>query len=199
MSNFAAIIQDNLDRLYTGSIADLERHLPCTSGAEGLMFGAFGHQCRITPRGIFLDGQLEDGPRGIVISLYALHHAPDEPTAQPFIAYKQLPDSMPYAAAFTRNTETVLVPHVSKIESARSTIVATFDGHDATGSDGGDFSFRLRPLPKIILCYIFYRADEDFPASATCLFSCNASRFMPSDGLADLAEYTSRRILELVV
>jgi hypothetical protein len=32
----------------------------------------------------------------------------------------------------------------------------------------------------------------------TCLFSTNANRFMPMDGLADVGEYTSRTILEMV-
>ena len=49
----------------------------------------------------------------------------------------------------------------------------------------GDFAFVVRPLPKIYLCYIFYEADQDFPPSVTCLYSANANRFMPMDGLAD--------------
>ena len=46
--------------------------------------------------------------------------------------------------------------------------------------------------------YIFYEADADFPASVTCLFSCNANRFLPMDGLADVGEYTSRKIVALL-
>ncbi len=198
MSNFAAIIQNNLDRLYGDPIAELERHLPCRVEADDLLFDAFGAPCRITPRGIFLNGQPEEGPRGIVISLYALHHAPDEPVVEPFLAFKEMPDSLPYAGAFIQHTEAILVPHVSRIEAAIGKILSTFDGEDAIDSDSGDFSFHVRPLPKITLRYIFYRADEDFPASATCLLSNNSLRFMPLDGLADAAEYTSRRILELV-
>ncbi|MGD8834917.1 MAG: DUF3786 domain-containing protein [Desulfobacteraceae bacterium] len=45
---------------------------------------------------------------------------------------------------------------------------------------------------------MFYEADEDFPASVTCLYSHNANRFMPMDGLADVGEYTSRAVLEIV-
>jgi hypothetical protein len=198
MSNFAVIIQNNLDRLYSDPVTELAQHLPCVAEAEDLLFNAFGAPCRITPRGIFLNEQPEDGPRGIVISLYALHHAPDEPVVEPFLAFKEMPDSQPYVGAFTRNTESILVPHVSKIEAVRSAILETLAGENATGSDSGDFSFQVRPLPKITLRYIFYRADEDFPASTTCLLSHNARQFIPLDGLADTAEYTSRRILELV-
>ena len=56
----------------------------------------------------------------------------------------------------------------------------------------------LYPLPKIALCTIFYLADDEFPPSATCLFSANALDFMPLDGLADVAEYTSKKIIQMV-
>jgi hypothetical protein len=46
--------------------------------------------------------------------------------------------------------------------------------------------------------FIFYEADDDFPASVTCLFSNNANQFLPVDGLADVGEYTSRNILNLI-
>ena len=197
MNNFAKIIQRNLNRLYAAPIACLEQQLPCTRQGDELFFAAFGTECRITPQGIYLDGQPEEGPRGIVITLYALHHAPDKPVLQPFRAFKELPDSLPYAGAFTQHTETILVPHVPKIEAGRRMIRKTMAGEDVTGPGSGDFAFQVCPLPKIILRYIFYHADEDFPASATCLFSQNAVRFMPVDALAVMAEFTSRRILEL--
>ena len=51
---------------------------------------------------------------------------------------------------------------------------------------------------KKLYCYILYEADEDFPAAVTCLYSSNADRFMPMDGLADVGEYTSKKIIDLV-
>jgi hypothetical protein len=48
-----------------------------------------------------------------------------------------------------------------------------------------------------MLNYIFYLADDEFPASATCLFSNNALSFLPIDALADTGEYCSRKIIEL--
>ncbi len=76
-------------------------------------------------------------------------------------------------------------------------IMERLSGEVAPSSITGDFAFVVRPLPKILLCYMFYEADEDFPPSVTCLFSNNANRFMPMDGLADVGEYTSKSILEL--
>ena len=87
---------------------------------------------------------------------------------------------------------------VPKIKTKIDLVVETLSGQAAPASVSGDFAFVVRPLPKIFLCYIFYEADNDFPPSVTCLYSNNANRFMPLDGLADVGEYTSKTILELV-
>jgi hypothetical protein len=47
------------------------------------------------------------------------------------------------------------------------------------------------------LLYIFYLPDEEFPAEAKCLFA-DEYPFMPVDAMADVAEYTSRSIINLV-
>ena len=101
---------------------------------------------------------------------------------------------MPYAGAFTTHTQNILVPCVGKIKERSETIINSLNGRDVSSIFGGDFSFLLNPLPKIALCYIFYEADDDFPASVTCLYSNNAVLFLPIDGLADVGEYTSRQI-----
>ena len=105
---------------------------------------------------------------------------------------------MPYIGAFASYTEKILVPYVEKIEEEQNSIMEYMQGKNAYEIAGGDFSFFLCPLPKITLCYIFYRADEDFSASATCLFSNNAQNFLPLDALADVGEYTSRKIIQIL-
>ena len=77
-------------------------------------------------------------------------------------------------------------------------VLGVFSGQMGPEGVAGDFSFVLYPLPKIALCYILYLPDEEFPASVTCLFSRNALSFMPLDGLADVAEYTSKAIIQLL-
>ena len=105
---------------------------------------------------------------------------------------------MPYAGAFVTHTQQILVPHVERIEKEKHQIMANLNGHNAPAYVEGDFSFIVYPLPKIALCYIFYEADDDFPASVTCLYSNNARLFLPVDALADVGEYCSKTILKLV-
>ena len=196
--NYAKIVQDNLDRLYGHLPEDLAKNLPGVQEDQRYIFTAFGEKCTIEPKRITL-GQKESSPvLGILLSLYALNACPDVCIPFPLKSFKEFPDSMPYAGAFTTHTEHPLAPYVSGIRDAAQKISRSLNGGEVPPDTGGDFALVVYPLPKIALCYIFYEADEDFPASVTCLFSNNANRFMPIDGLADVGEYTSRKILSLI-
>jgi hypothetical protein len=109
-----------------------------------------------------------------------------------------MPDSMPYVGAFASRTEQVLFEQIDGIEQHADRIAQQLNGSQGADSDAGDFSLILYPLPKIALNYIFYRADDDFGASVTCLFSHNAATFLPTDALADTGEYTSKKILDIL-
>ena len=196
--NYAKIVQNNLDQLYNNMPQDMVKNLPGKQEGERFIFDAFGEKCLIEPEGITLGDEDHSSVFGILISLYALNVRSDACVPEPLKAFKEFPNSMPYAAAFTTHTEQLLVPHVAKIRGSVQTITETLKGEKAPDGTGGDFSFIVYPLPKIAMCYIFYEADEDFPASVTCLYSNNAHLFMPVDGLADVGEYCSKTILKLI-
>jgi len=198
MNSYKSMMRENLQQAFQRPAADLAASMAARVENDGsLSFEAFGEPCRVTRQDITLGGREPEDPRDLLISLYALHAPNEAPSIHPLRAFKDLPGSMPYQQAFRTHTEMILLPFVSAIQKRQMEITARFDGEACTGT-GGDFAFLLRPLPKILLGYIFYLQDEDFPASATCLFSSNATAFMPLDGLADVAEYTSRGILGLV-
>jgi len=87
---------------------------------------------------------------------------------------------------------------ITAIQQHQQELVDRFSGHFNPDSGRCDFSFTLYPLPRVALYYIFNLPDEEFPSSATCLFPSNAVDFLPVAGLADTAEYTAKKIIELV-
>lgn len=195
--NYAKIVQDNLKKLYNNLPRDLDQRLAAARDGDRFMFDAFGETCVIAPDRIILSRENASSVLGILISLYALHAATDICVPAPFRAFKEFDDSMPYAGAFATHTEQVLVPHVMSIKNNLEKISSALKGENPPADMPGDIAFVVYPLPKIALCYILYEADEDFPAAATCLYSSNANRFMPMDGLADVGEYTSKKIIDL--
>ena len=197
-NNYAKIVQDNLKKLFENLPWDLADLLPAHQNGDSFLFEAFGNTCEIRSDGIFLGEVLQTGVIGILISLYALNAGFETCLVEPLKAFKDLPNSMPYAGAFVTHTQQILVSHVEKIQISTDRIIETLKGCKAPPNVGGDFSFMVYPLPKIALCYIFYEADEDFPASVACLYSNNAISFLPIDALADVGEYTSKKILTVI-
>lgn len=196
-SNYGKIILDNLKGFFEEYRRLDSRPVPGEKKGDGFFFRAFGRDCTITQEGVFFEGKKETGPKGVIVSLYALHLKNEDTRETPFVAYKDFPGSMPYAGAYKTHTELALVPYVEKVFQERERIQNALSGRAAESELNGDFSFIVYPLPKIALGYIFYHADPDFPASVTCLFSANANLFLPLDGLADLGEYTSGTIMEM--
>ncbi len=196
-TNYKKIIHDNLSKIYAQLPDKLEKFLGAERKNDRFCFRAFGEDCCIGPDMISLSGGPVVNPRGLLISLYATHANPDPIQLEPFMSFKDLPDSMPYQGAFKAYSENMLVPHVVSIREKQEAIKEVFNGQDGLQGFSADFSFILLPLPKIAIYYLFYLPDEEFSASATCLFSANALSFMPLAGLADVAEYTSRGIIQL--
>ena len=197
-NKYAEIVEQNINILFSDDLPSRAEAMGAELEEQTLVFNAFGNRCRLAADGVWLDDKQQTGPVGIVLSLYALHAITENCRIEPFKAFKELPNSAPYAGAFTSHTEQPLTPLVDRILDKQHSLIDHFDGMPAPTHLSGDGSLIVRPLPKIVLCYIFYKADEDFPASATCLLSNNASAFLPLDALADTGEYTSRAIIDFL-
>jgi len=197
-TNYTPLIRQNLGVLYENPPGNLADMLPAKQDGDRFIFPAFGKICTLSPEGVFLGKEMLHDARGIILSLYALHAADGPADATAFRAFKEFENTMPYAGAFATHTEQVLAPHVAAIKARLQTIKTLLNGGNAPADLGGDFSFLVNPVPKILLCYLVYEADEEFPAAVTCLYSANAADFLPIDALADVGEYTSRAIIDLV-
>ncbi len=195
--NLLKIQLSYLKELYDQLPEDLEKALPAIRENDVFYFKAFAESCSISPKGISLGGGMITGPIGILIALYAHNARKEAVQLNPIKSFKQIKGSMAYQSAFTVRSETSLVPYVSRIQGCKRKVIEAFDGYENEAASG-DLSFILYPLPKLPLYYIFYLADEEFPASVTCLFASNAEIFMPADGLADVGEYTAKKVIEIV-
>ena len=196
-TNYENLIRENLGKFFADLPPDMEKWMPAEKAGVEFLFKAFGKDCRVSAARITLEGNPAVGPRGLLVSLYALRANNESVKLRPFLSFKDLPGSMPYHSAFSAHSEKVLIPFVPNIMEKSQDIIRLFDGQKGAEDLPGDFSFILYPLPKIALAYIFYLPDDEFPPSATCLFSSNALSFMPLDGLADVAEYTSKEIINI--
>ncbi len=196
-TGYSVIIAENIKAICE-SAERLVGCLPARMEGDTIIFNAFGKPCAISTEGIALDGEFVHDARGVIISLYALHATTEPARIEPFKAFREFENTMPYIGAFSTHTEQILLPYVGKIKQKLDVVKSVLNGSNAPVDTGADISFMVNPLPKIFLCYLLYEPDDEFPASVTCLYSNNASAFLPIDALADVGEYTSKAIIELL-
>ncbi|HSO21163.1 MAG TPA: DUF3786 domain-containing protein [Desulfosarcina sp.] len=197
-SAYADVIRNHLAAAFPEPAVLLGAYPGVAPVDEGFRMTAFGQPCLLSPEGVLLDGRPEWGPMAVLIALLAKHAAPDRPIQTPWRAFRELPDSAPYVGAFRARTEQILVPHIPALHRRRDAVTGRLAGRPPAEEGPGDWSLVVEALPKITLCYHFYLPDEDFPANATCLFSNNAHRFLPTDALADVGEYLSRALIAVL-
>lgn len=197
-TNYERTIRENLQQVFDHIPEEFEQRLPALKRDSRFLFTAFGEDCSLGADEIILSGEIERGPKGVVVSLYARHAHPGPAELEPWRAFKDLPGSMPHQGAFRTYAERILIPYVPQIEKQGERIARALGGAKNPAGVEADLALLLYPFPKIALCYVFYMAVEEFPPSVSCLFSSNAPSFMPLDGLADLAEYTSMAIIKQI-
>lgn len=195
---YLLIQKEHLEAALSRGNEVLEQALPARSDGACFYFRAFGDDCELCSQGISLGGEPLTGAEGILVALYCRYVRNEPPMLHPLQSFKELPDSAPYQGAFVSRSELVLVPHVLAIQQQQQKIAERFSGRINADAPSGDFSFTLYPLPRIPLYYIFYLPDEEFPAAVTCLFAADATEHLTVDGLADVAEYTAKRIISLL-
>ena len=197
--NYLDIQKEYLEKVWSRKLEELEVALPARHEGKGFHFQAFGEPCELYPHEIILGGERLIGPEGILIALYAGRVPEEKMVLRPLKAFIQFPGSMGYQGAFKVNAEKILHSYVPRIYRHQGDLIARFSGHPNPDAPRCDFSFTLYPLPRVALYYIFNLPDDEFPARVTCLFPSNATAFLPVAGLADVAEYTTRKIIELVI
>jgi hypothetical protein len=169
-TNYERMIETNLSTLFEDLPADLEARLGASKSGNGFSLQAFGEDAWFDHQQVTFSGKKDVTPRGA--SGLPLCHARKlgEIQVEPFTRRSRIfREACPITGLLAANSERVLIPHVNKILDKKNGYHVGFSWRVA--EESGDFSMLLYPFPKIALCTIFYLADDEFPPSATCLFS----------------------------
>ncbi|MEW5722243.1 MAG: DUF3786 domain-containing protein [Thermodesulfobacteriota bacterium] len=137
------------------------------------------------------------GPRpgfqsGLVVLKYLLH-ASDEGLAGRMVTARELPGGDLF---FTGPHALSTSPVEETFSRNAAGLLAAAQLLDAAPLAAGDAAFRLLALPKILVNYTFYQADDEFPARLTITFDAAAHRHLPLDCLWALINVLSHRLAE---
>ena len=127
-------------------------------------------------------------------TLYVLlaHYLQAKPTdiVRKLIGFRDLPGGYAYEDAFRKRA---VSPIAEIFNDKPELLVEAAKLLKGIKRDYGDSSVEIPALPKIPLVYILWKSDE-FPVSANMLFDMSASRCLPTEDLAVLAELTTTRL-----
>jgi hypothetical protein len=129
-----------------------------------------------------------------LLTLLYLSRADGVPLSNQWVPYRELPDGLFYSKSFSDTVEERLKDHFDgKLEALL----------DAAGRLGcstvsqGDAGLVFNTFPRISLLFIYWKADEEFPASANILFDASASHYLNVFELKMLASEVVTRLIAI--
>ncbi len=109
-----------------------------------------------------------------------------------YLAFVQLPFGTHHSKAFKKEVSEALSERFGADFEAFRVAVKKLGG---IAAEDGDISYVLPFFPKIHVKVILWEADEEFPAAANFLFDNKCTFHMDTDGLNELANATTARLI----
>ncbi len=141
-------------------------------------------------------------PAHVAVSILLLHHllrADGTPPAGEWLAFRELPDGLFYAASFAQRVEAPLAqafgassPAGSKEGLGRFRAAAAAAG--GLPLEPADAAFAFQALPRLALAVLLWAGDDELPAQASVVFDAAAGHCLPAEDLAGLGGLLARRL-----
>ena len=173
----------------------------CGLSPDGVTVPFFGRPHLVTHPG----GDVSAGgaPAHVAVSILLLHYllrADGAPPAGEWLAFRELPDGMFYAASFAQRVEAPLaqafgasVPAGSGGELERFRAAAAAAG--GLPLELADAAFAFQALPRLALAVLMWAGDDELPAQASVLFDAATGRYLPAEDVAGLGGLLARRLI----
>ena len=196
-----------MDDCFWEELADLDPDDVCRrSGAEwtgeSYLMRILGRAYLLTPgdrRMRYADaGQGEEGESALkalcFVAVHYLLNASEIPLSGELVAASELKGGKLFFAAGAHSPDFGLLEEVFAVSSQ-----AIERGAAALGGrkvEHGDLSVEITALQRLPITFVFWRGDEEFPASTSMLFDRTAERQLPLDVILALGQETMRQLIE---
>ena len=129
-----------------------------------------------------------------ILILHYLVTADGHPSADRWVAFRELPSGMVYDAAFQGRAGQRIAATYGKDKEAFIAACTALGGERLVY---GDVSFMFRLFPRVSLAVILHLADEEFPANANVLFDAAAAHYLSIEDLAVLGGLLASRLAKV--
>ena len=139
-------------------------------------------------------------PAHVAVRIMLLHYllqADGTPPSGDWVAFRELPDGLFYAASFADRAEAPLEAAFGG-PSAAGGLDAFRRSAAAAGGEpfaAADAAFAFQALPLLRLAAMLWEGDDEFPARAQIVFDAAAGHCLPAEDLAGLGGLLARRLV----
>ena len=127
----------------------------------------------------------------ILLLHYLVNSKPQLPATQQ-ISFKELKSAALYFQLFENRC---LKPLVKAFGNKPEQLLDTVQALGGQSLRAGDAAVQLQVLPKISVSCVIWKADDEFPASASMLFDSNIEQYLPAEVIVVLCQ---RMVLKLL-
>jgi hypothetical protein len=169
----------------------------CAPDGGGVLVPLLGVPHLVTHPG----GEVWAGPdrqENAAVAVMLLHYllgADGTPPAGTWSAYRELPDGLFYAAAFSRRADQRLARAFATSPDALESFARAARDLRGDALTLGDASFRFAALPRVDVAVLVWAGDDEEPGEARVLFDAHAGHYLPAEDLAELGGQLTNRLL----
>lgn len=170
----------------------------CGLSPDGVTVPFFGRPHLVTHPG----GDVSAGgaPAHVAVSILLLHYllrADGTLPAGEWLAFRDLPDGMFYAASFAQRAEAPLAQAFGAGSGSGDGLARLRAAAALAGGlplELADAAFAFQALPRLALAVLVWDGDEEFPAQGSVVFDAAAGHYLPAEDLAGLGGLLARRL-----
>jgi hypothetical protein len=124
--------------------------------------------------------------------LHYLVRADGSPLTGKWVGYKDIPGGLLYASVFARR---VTEPLEKKFGRAAKSLADMGTKLGGRPGEIGDASLLIQALPCILMQYVIWEGDDEFPPNAQLLFDASVDHYLPLEDIVVLGQMATSRLV----
>lgn len=175
----------------------------CACGADGVLVPLFGrpHLVRHPEVDVTAGAASGGAPVHAAVAVLLVHYLLRADGAEPegeWVAYRELPDGLFYAASFAARAEQPLARAFAGDAAAGGPGLDAFRrAAEGLGGDAltlADAAYRFDALPRVAVAVLVWAGDDEGPGQARVLFAGSARHYLPAEDLAGVGGLVAQRL-----
>jgi len=130
-----------------------------------------------------------------VLTLHYLLRCTLKKIGEGWISYREIPD----ASFYSKTMQHTLHPLIASFSEKPDNLLLAAQNLSGKKISIGDIGIELKPFPKFPVAFILYKADEEFPATATVLYNESVKNLLSAEEVKVLTIFLINELIKVKI